>query len=84
MTASACVDHHIIDHCRRWSRTGRDGACLDRCRMRRRDQQQQPSNINLADSIGFGTPIVSPGLLDQYQPRRRSAPAAPAATTKSP
>lgn len=29
------VDLDIIDQCYCWSRTGRDGACQDRCRMRR-------------------------------------------------
>lgn len=84
MSAPTDLDHHIIDHLSRWSRTGRDGACLDRCGKRRRSDQQPLFGINVAAAIDLGKPVMSADLLDQYRRQRRSALAAPTTTTKSP
>ena len=78
------VNRYIPDHLCRWSRTGRDGACLDGSRMNRRADQQPPSGINPGVALGHGTCIVSPDQYDPCQLRRRSAPAALSTTTKSP
>ena len=84
MSATAHADHHIVDHLCNWSRTGHDGARLDRPRMRRRGAQQHPSDVTIAVAIALGRRIVPPGLLDQSQPRDRSAFAAPIACPQSP
>jgi hypothetical protein len=84
MSAPIDVDHDITDHLIRWSRAGSDGACLDRCRMRRRADQQRPFSINPGIAIGVRPRIVSPGLPDPCQPQRRSVTAAPSTITKSP
>ena len=84
MSAPIDLDHHIIDHLCRWSRTGRDGACLKRSRMRGDADRQRPSGSELADVIGLWVAIVSIGLTDPCQHRRRSEIAAPITTTKSP
>ncbi len=73
MSRLSNIDPRIFDHHCRWSRTGRDGACLDRCRMRRRGAiSGRSSDVNVAVAIGLGRRIVSPGLLDQRQPRPHS------------
>jgi len=84
MSAPIDVDHHSVDHCCRWSRTGHDGACLDRCRLSRRGDQRPLSGIDVAAAIGFTPRIVSAGPLNQCQPWPHSVPATPCTTTKSP
>jgi hypothetical protein len=84
MSAAAHADHRIFD-CRYCGlRTGRDGACPDRRRMRRRSAHQHPSDVTVAVAIALGRRIVSPGLPAPCLPRRRSEPAAPIATAQSP
>lgn len=78
------VDLDIIDHCCCRSRTGRDGACHYRCRMRRRSALQHLSDLNITVAIGLERRIVSPGPPDPCQPQRRSTLAAPTTTTESP
>jgi len=84
MSAAAHLNHHIVDHLDRWSRTGCDGAWPDRCGMRRRVDQQSLPGIDVADAISLGACIVAARQLDQRQPRRRSASAAPAPIAESP
>ena len=84
MSAPPDVEHDIADHLCRWSRTGRDGACSKRRRVRSRGAQQRLSDVHGAVAIGLARRIVSPGQLDPCRLRRRSAIAAPTATTKSP
>jgi hypothetical protein len=80
MSAAAHVDHHIIDHCCRWSRTGCDGVCLDRFDEAYQTVPTTPSGINVAAAIGLGACILSLRQLNQCQARRRLALAAPATT----
>ena len=84
MTAPIAINHHVIDHHYCWSRTGTDGACPDRCRKRRQIDPQRPSDVMIAETIGRGQRIVSPGLLNRCEPRRRSPPAALSPTTEFP
>ena len=84
MSAPPDVEHDIADHLCRWSRTGRDGACLDRYRMRRQTDRQAPTCTNVVAAIGLGAFVVPADLLDQHRSRRRSEIAAPGTTTKSP
>lgn len=84
MSATAHVDHDITNHLNGWSRAGRDGACLDRRRMRRRGHRWRPSSINPGIAISVRPRIVTPGLPDPRQPQRRSQPAARDTIAKSP
>ena len=84
MSADILIDLDIIDHRCCWSRTGRDGACPKRRRVRCRGAQQHGSGIHVAVAIALERRIVSPGQFDLCQLRRRSAFAAPTATAKSP
>ena len=84
MSAPPDVEHDIADHLCRWSRTGRDGACLDCGRTERRATLKSPSGINPGLAIILGHRIASPGWPDLCEPQRRSALAVPTTTTKSP
>jgi hypothetical protein len=84
MSTTTHVDHHITDHHDRWSRTGSDGARLDRCGMRRAADLRPLPDVTIAIATGLGRCIVPPGIIDQGQPRRRSATAAHATTIQSP
>lgn len=84
MSTTSYVEPDIIDHCCGWSRTGSDGACPDGHRTDRQLALKSPSGVDPAFSIGRGAPIVSADPANQGRPWRRSAPAAPTATTKSP
>jgi len=84
MTALLDVDHRIVDHLCRRSRTGCDGACLGRHPMRRSADQQRSSSINPDIAIAVRPRIRSSGSHDLRQSQPTSAIAAPATNTKSP
>lgn len=84
MTARLAVDHAIFDHPCRWSRTGRENACLDDCKIEPSPTRRSPRGVDPMIAIGLAAPILSLDLTEPCSDRHRSDIAAPPRTTKSP